>query len=260
MSIVLNEYEWAERQLRERELGKKPMETLSRVAKYYLANQYSRQETRRLLDDFLLQCDPKASLVQWSDTLDRVVRQAGKYKLIAIDGIGITASELDVIQRFKRTQVRRLAFTLLCVAKYWDSISSSNNHWVNTPDSEIMQMANIRTSIRRQSEMFKELKDAGLIRFSKKVDNLNVQVVFMDDAPAEMVIVDFRNLGYQYLKHIGEPYFECDNCGLTVKIDNPGHGRRQKYCPECAVKVKLQQTVNSVMRRKASGSKQIAEH
>lgn len=260
MSIVLNEYEWAERQIRDRELGKKPMETLSRVAKYYLANQYSRQETRKLLDDFLLQCDPKASLVRWSDALDRVVKQADKYKLITLDGISVTSKELEAIQQFKKTQIRRLAFTLLCVAKYWDSISPANNHWVNTSDSEIMQMANIRTSIRRQSEMFKELKDAGLIRFSKKVDNLNVQVAFIDDAPAEMFIVDFRNLGYQYLKYIGEPYFECDNCGLTVKIDNPGHGRRQKYCPECAVKVKLQQTVNSVMRRKAYANKQNIEH
>lgn len=33
MGIVLNEYEWAERMINSRELGKKPMETLTRVAK-----------------------------------------------------------------------------------------------------------------------------------------------------------------------------------------------------------------------------------
>ena len=41
MSIVLNEYEWAERAIKDKSLGKKPYETLSRVAKYYTYKNYS---------------------------------------------------------------------------------------------------------------------------------------------------------------------------------------------------------------------------
>ena len=44
MSIVLNEYEWAERMINNHDLGKHPVETLNRVAKYYFANQYSKRE------------------------------------------------------------------------------------------------------------------------------------------------------------------------------------------------------------------------
>ena len=40
MSIVLNEYEWAEKAIRDRDLGKKPGETIGRVAKYYLHNAF----------------------------------------------------------------------------------------------------------------------------------------------------------------------------------------------------------------------------
>ena len=54
MSIVLNEYEWAERAIQNHELGKKPIETLNRVSKYYLSNKYSKREVRRLLDEFLM--------------------------------------------------------------------------------------------------------------------------------------------------------------------------------------------------------------
>ena len=72
MSIVLNEYEWAERMISNHDLGKKPIETLTRVAKYYLENGYSKREIRKLLDTFMLQCDPMASLVHWSDALDKV--------------------------------------------------------------------------------------------------------------------------------------------------------------------------------------------
>lgn len=250
MSIVLNEYEWAERMINGHELGKKPIETLNRVAKYYYANQYSKKEVRKLLDTFLTQCDPSVSLVHWSDTLDRVAKSVDKFPIICLDGIRISQKELEKIETLGGKQVKRLAFTLLCVAKYWDAVSDSNNHWVNSSDKEIMQMANINTSVKRQSMMFGELRDAGFIRFSKKIDNLNVQVMFMEDGEAAMYIQDFRNIGYQYLKHYGEPYFDCVNCGITVKIQEPTKGRRQKYCPSCAVELHTKQKVESVMRRR----------
>lgn len=250
MSIVLNEYEWAERMINGHELGKKPIETLSRVAKYYYANQYSKKEVRKLLDTFLTQCDPSVSLVHWSDTLDRVAKSVDKFPIICLDGIRISQKELEKIETLGGKQMKRLAFTLLCVAKYWDAVSDSNNHWVNSSDKEIMQMANINTSVKRQSMMFGELRDAGFIRFSKKIDNLNVQVMFMEDGEAAMYIQDFRNIGYQYLKYYGEPYFDCVNCGITVKIQEPSKGRRQKYCPSCAVELHTKQKVESVMRRR----------
>ena len=46
MSLVLNEYEWAEKMIDSHSLGKKPIETLNRVAKYYFENQYSKREVR----------------------------------------------------------------------------------------------------------------------------------------------------------------------------------------------------------------------
>ena len=250
MSIVLNEYEWAERMVNNHELGKKPIETLSRVAKYYYENKYSKKEVRKLLDSFLTQCDPSASLVHWSDTLDKVAKNVGKFPLIRLDGVNITHKELERIETLGGKQVRRLAFTLLCVAKYWDAVSESNNHWVNSPDKEIMQMANINTSIKRQSLMFSELRDAGFIKFSKKIDNLNVQVLFIEPGETAIHIQDFRNIGYQYLKYYGDPYFDCVNCGITVKIQEPARGRRQKYCPSCAVELHTKQKVDSVMRRR----------
>ena len=248
MSIVLNEYEWAERMISNHDLGKKPVETLSRVSKYYYENQYNKRDIRKMLDTFLTQCDPNVSLVHWSDVLDKIVKSVGKFPLIRMDGVDITKEELARIEELDGKQVRRLAFTLLCAAKYWDAVSPSNNHWVNCTDKEIMQMANINTSIRRQSAMFNELMSVGLIKFSKKIDNLNVQVLFVTDGEIAIHIQDFRNLGYQYLRYYGGAYFECANCGITTKIQEPHRGRPQKYCPSCAVEVKTRQSVNAVMR------------
>ena len=95
--------------------------------------------------------------------------------------------------------------------------------------------------------MYAALKDMKFIQFSRKVDNTNVRVCVSKDGEPAVVITDLRNLGYQYLKYHGEPYFECANCGLTVKYDNPSKGQSQKYCIDCARDIHIQQTVNSVM-------------
>ena len=203
MTIVLNEHEWARDMIESRSLGAKPFETLSRVAKYYIDKDYSKKEVRGMLDTFLLQCEPTASLPKWSETLDYAVARALKYDAIKIDGIEITKPEMERIDALEGKQIRR----------------------------------------------YFNLNEVGMVQFSKKVDNTNVRVCFITPGETAMVVTDFRNLGYQYLKYHGEPYFECQNCGITVKSEN-ATGRKQKYCKECAVEIHMKQTVNSVMRQR----------
>lgn len=252
MSIVLNEHYYAEQAIQTRSLGKKPSETLSRVARYYIdsCDSANKKTIRSKLDLFLLQCDSTASIPKWSKMLDFATDWAFKHEAIQIDSITITKPEMDKIDSLDGKQIRRLAFVLLCLSKYWNIVNSQNDNWVNSKDNEIMAFANINTSIRRQCAMYATLRDAGLIQFSKKVDNTNVRVCFAEDGEVEMTITDLRNLGYQYLKYHGEPYFECTNCGITVKIDEPTKGRKQKYCKECAVEIKTKQNVNAVMRHR----------
>lgn len=255
MSIVLNEHYYAEQAIQTRSLGKKPSETLSRVARYYIDSfdSANKKTIRSKLDLFLLQCDSTASIPKWSKMLDFATDWAFKHEAIQIDSIIITKPEMDKIDSLDGKQIRRLAFVLLCLSKYWNIVNSQNNDWVNSKDNEIMAFANINTSIRRQCAMYAALRDAGLIQFSKKVDNTNVRVCFAEDGEAAMTITDLRNLGYQYLKYHGEPYFECSNCGITTKISNPGNKNsswKQKYCRDCAVEIKTKQNVNSVMRQR----------
>lgn len=264
MAIVLNEYEWAERMITDRKLGKKPGETLARVAKYYFERKYSKREVRKMLDEFLMQCDPDASLVSWSNTLDKITKTAAKYPPLQIDHICVTSGELEWIEKLESKQLRRLAFTMLCVSKYWNIVSVNNNDWVNTQEREIFQMANINVTSKKQDLMYGELIRGGYIRQSKRIDNLNVQMLTPNtDDDVGVIVKDFRNLGYQYMKHYGDPYFECERCGITVRErEYTAHrsmqhrkkrsdsGRKHKYCPACATEIRLKQNVDSVMRRR----------
>jgi len=257
MSIILNEYKWAESALSEMSLGKKPTETLGRIAKYYMYNGNTKAESREMLDAFLLSCEPNTSVTGWSDTLDRIVKNAEKYPLIVIDSVPVTKKEMECIQKVPGMQLQRLAFTLLCVAKYKKMTSEKNDYWVNTPDRDIMKMANIKTSVKRQSIMFGQLKDLGLIRFSKKVDNTSVQVLFAQDGETAIEVSDFRNLGYQYMNYFGGQYFICECCGIMDKYNDDDRGRRRKYCESCSVKIRIKQSVDSVMRKRNTAKLQI---
>ena len=249
MTIVLNEREWAEEMITSRSLGKKPFETMCRIARYYLDSGIPKRDVRRMMDNFLLQCDPTASIPKWSDSLDNALAVAMKHKPIQIDSIEITRPEMDKIDQLGGRQIQRLAFTLLCLAKYWNIVTSRTDGWVNSKDNDIMRMANINTSIKRQSQMYFNLREYGMIQFSKMVDNTNVRVCFIEPGDIVLRVTDFRNLGYQYMMYHGGPYFVCANCGVTTKIDKTSRrGPKQKYCRECALRVMMQQNVNSVMR------------
>lgn len=252
MTYVLNEIEWAKEMISQNSLGDKPFETLCRVAKYYISEGYKGHDLRMLMCTFLVKCDPCISIPKWEDTIKNAISRAQKYKLVMIDEIVVTKNELEAIRALKSIQTERLAFTLLCLAKYYDAVNPNSDHWVNAPDNDIMRMANINTSIRRQSAMYHTLNELGMIQFSKKVDNTNIRVCFEQDGDAAISVVDMRNIGYQYMRHVDAGrYIVCQNCGITAKADSKG-GRPAKYCRSCAAEIKLRQNVESVMRRKTS--------
>lgn len=245
--IVLNENMWAKEMIDAKSMGKKPFETIVRVARYYIDSGYKKIEVRKKLDAFLLSCDPYASLCKWSDTLDSAIKKATKYEAINIEHIDITQPELDRILTLKSIMAKRLAFTLLVLSKYW-RIARGIDNWVNNEDSEIMKMANIKTSIKTQSDLYRQLRDAGLIEFSRRIDNTNVHVLFEEEGEVVMSITDLRNLGFQYLAFYNKKdFYICQNCGVICKKQKQ-RGRNPKYCSDCAVKIHLQQRVNSAMR------------
>lgn len=252
--IVLNETEWAEEKIKSNELGDNTYETLCRVAKYYISNGYTKEYTERILGRFLIQSDPNIVLVRWGDAIQNAVKYAIKNPPIFIESIKVTKGEMNFIDSIDSTQARRLAFTLLCIAKYYDAVREVNNHWVCTKDSVVMSMANIKTSMKRQCALFRKLKDLGFLEFAKKVDNTNTRISFLDidieDSEVVCEVTDFRNLGYQYLMYKGGSFYKCENCGLVTKVESKKKSNRLKFCKECAVKIAVRQRVNSVMKRR----------
>lgn len=238
MSYALNETKLAISSIESPSLGKSPYDTLRRVARYYIDEGQSRDSVRKSVEEYITLCDKSASIVKWDKTINAAIQYASRHEALNIGSIPITESELTTINSAVGSQSQRLAFTLLCLSKYWNKRNGVESFWVNSKDSDIMQMANIKTSIRRQSKLYHDLREAGMISFSHKIDCNHVRVEFADNnSNTAMEITDLRNLGNQYLMHIGQPYFKCAECGIVSKMSSISRGRHRKYCVDCAYKV-----------------------
>lgn len=109
---------------------------------------------------------------------------------------------------------------MLCYAKLYNCISENNNGWINADIKEIFKVA--RVSVKYRNDKFLYLNDlerTGLISFSNKNDNLNIKVNFVDMSGESVLDVnDFRELGYEYMKNIGNgDFIRCTNCNRIVK-------------------------------------------
>ena len=248
--IIMNETDYAMRLIQERTLTNKPSEALRVVAKYYIwTEKLRKKDVKKKVISFLSQSSPMASIPKWDDAIEYAISVAAKHKPIEVDEVVVTVPEMEVVDAIKSKQERKLAFTLLCLSKYWDSVNGTDNHWVNSKDTEIMKLANISPTLRRQSSLYASMRDAGLIEFSKRVDNTNVRVVFQKEGDAAVRVTDFRNLGYQYAAYHGEPYFACESCGITTNGGTRGKkGRPRRYCVDCANKIQIQQILAHTMK------------
>lgn len=254
--IVLNEIEWVDNLLSGNANTAGIMETLIRLAKYYTYCGQKKSAVKKSLEDYLRKRGETPETVRLQQMIDSSIRISSKSKIFVSDGVDITQGELDAIEAVDGWQARRLAFTLLCLAKYLNQKRAKNDWWVSTPDKDIIRLANISATIKRQSAIFAKLQEAGLIRFSKKVDDLSVQVLFASDGEPVIHISDFRNIGNQYMRIYHNGYYVCENCGLVLKDPHRAgqNCRPRKYCDDCAMKIKVKQNVESVMRHRANSA------
>lgn len=242
----MNENDYAREALESHMLGDNPTATLGMIARMYRSEGYDKRAIRRALEEHLLRADPDIILPFWSKSLERVVNDSDKRKPVEIDRIAITENELARIKMINGIQAQRVAFTLLCLAKYWDVRFDTNTHVVHTPHADVFALANIATSLERRCKIIRDLKESGLLSYRKYFTDLRVTVNYIEEGHIAMYITDLRNLGYQYMALSGGNYMECESCGKTI----PRKTNNQKFCKECAEREHLLRSAEYMRKRR----------
>lgn len=234
INLILNERDYAEQILFYNEFCGDPISDLGIAAKYFFAEGYPQKVVKRKICELLIRCDPTANIVKWDHILDRQVKRASKRRLVEIDYIAITKSEMDKIGALQNRTIKKMAFAYLCVAKYFNLVNEHNNGWTNLALKDICSMGGVALPVDKQFAMRGELARLGYLQLSIIVDNVNARVLFIDDASDEVLrITDMHDLGNQYFLYCGEPYIYCEVCGALVRK----RSNRMRYCSDCAKKV-----------------------
>ena len=111
-------------------------------------------------------------------------------------------------------------------------------------------MACINTTAFEKDVKFNKLKELGLIEYAKKINNLNIQVLYIDDESENKLFVsDFRKLGYEWRLYKGEKYIRCADCGILVKGNR---NNTKRYCQQCAID---NEKLNALMRKRRQREK-----
>lgn len=233
--IILNEREYAENCLQNGLIDTKPFITLSIIAKYYFHKcGYRKKKITKLLIEYLSKYYPGYELnkLKWQMTVEKIASNAGAYQLYQINGVKITKSEIDTITSIHNKVLERLMFTMLCLAKLADLKNPNNNGWVNTDTKDIFTYARIGCRSDDREVKIGILWQMGLLEFSKRNENLNCRVTFINnDGDEELFISDFRELGYEYQKYKGENFVRCAECGILTRGNKNG---TKKYCKDCS--------------------------
>lgn len=142
---------------------------------------------------------------------------------------------MNIINSLEFKPQRKLMFTLLVLAKYFNEKNENNNSWTNLPTREIFKKADVKTSIKKQDSMLHELYSLGFVEFPKNAINLNIRVKIISDGETICTVGNLDTVGLCYLQFCGENIKQCPSCGKLFRVSL----KRQKYCKDCSVYIPM---------------------
>lgn len=226
-------------------MSNNPFYDLKCLAKYYLSQGCKTEDITKQLEFFLIRCNPYVNILAWDDIIKKSVKYSLKHPLVEIEHILLNDTELLLCKSLEDSSHRKLIFTLICLAKFANTVNPQNNNWVCRSDKEIFSLANIDLSSKNRHLTLHELEKTKLISFSNKINNLNIKVNCLCEGEPILAISDFRNLGNQFLRYEGASCIECANCGAVIKKNS----NRMKYCSDCAKEINIQKTVENFKKQ-----------
>lgn len=234
-TVVLNEKEYAEERIRNKDLVDGEIFTMQMLARYYYHEHGLRNKkiAEKLREYFSAAYNGyEQNKFYWDGKIDSIASKAGGRQLFCIDCVWITQHELDKIASLNDRNMEQLAFTWLCLSKYYHAKSEKANGWVSMAIGNVFKLANVSCNVRKQDAYIGNLRDSGILEFAKDDGNMNYRVIFTDDDGDNILPVsDFRCLGYEYLKYCGENFIRCADCGILTRGNKNG---TKRYCSECS--------------------------
>ena len=184
------------------------------------------------LSDVAQKLDKDNNSKKWNYSIKKITERKNlKRPLIELLYIPVTQAELAIINSLDGVLLQKVAFSILCLAKFRNACNPDNDNWENFDISFVFNRANVVLSQNRKYEIVHKLCDLNLLRVSSMVLNTNIRVNFVNDDSEEVLRVgDFRCLGNVYLRYRG---VQIDTCAVCGKLYEHKKQSKTLYCKSC---------------------------
>ena len=248
--VILSETNVLNRLLKNKEIDKKPMESLRIMAKHYLGDNKTKDETFILLDLFMRKNYGSYKPSKWNDLIKQLVKSVSKYnnlELVDVDKIEITANEWECIIALDNKVLEKLAFILLVYQKINIIKNTESKGWINQNYTDIFKEASVGSKLtgKDQRLLLNELFQKQYILQKSSVDATSLKINYIDlESETKIAINNFENVISYYDEYKNNvKYIECEVCKKRVAIPS-NKVRDFKYCSKCSKNKQLEWSRN----------------
>ena len=251
---IFNEKEYIENIMNSKQIDlTNPTNTIRKLARYnFYVNGYKKSKNYSAIVDYMTKNFKDFSEMTYQKAIDGCINDVDKTPFKNIESVKITKSELDRISSLDDIKKQKLAFVLLCTAKYRDEYNPNNCHKTDISVTDLYKMARVVLPCSERNIYLHFLITDGLVESHNNSKTKNKKLLFVseddnDEVVLELKEIDFKELAYVYMcwKNNGEGFTKCQRCGKTVKQSKT---RPKKYCEECAEIVEKENSKERVRR------------
>lgn len=184
--------------------------------------------------------------------VQKIIKSVKKSSLKLAEHIYITQSELDFISNLNDIKLEKIAFVVLCLAKYHNEVSEEADNCIYFKLNEIKNMSRINMGKVDFEYFYNKLYEVGALQENNSPTSTIQIVNFVSTSPEDPVVielqeVDYLELAYVYLswKNNGCGYARCEKCNRLMR---QGKTKPRKYCEECAKEIERTKTRERVRR------------
>lgn len=237
---IFNEKEYIEAIINAKKVDlANPTNTIRKLARYnFYVNGYKKSKNYNAIVDYMTKNFKDFSEMTYQKSIDGCIKDVDKTPFKNIKSVRITKSELDKICLLDDIKKQKLAFVLLCTAKYRDQYNPNNCHKTDISATDLYKTARVVLPKEQRNIYLHFLISDGLVEPHNNSKTKNKKLLFVsEDENDEVVLdlkeVDYKELAYVYMswKNNGKGFTKCQKCGKTIKQSKT---RPRKYCEECA--------------------------
>lgn len=237
---IFNEKEYIEAIINAKKVDlANPTNTIRKLARYnFYVNGYKKSKNYNAIVDYMTKNFKDFSEMTYQKSIDGCIKDVDKTPFKNIKSVRITKSELDKICLLDDIKKQKLAFVLLCTAKYRDQYNPNNCHKTDISATDLYKMARVVLPKEQRNIYLHFLIIDGLVEPHNNSKTKNKKLLFVSEDENDEVVLDlkeadYKELAYVYMswKNNGEGFTKCQKCGKTIKQSKT---RPRKYCEECA--------------------------